>query len=293
MKRAREQQSPGMMQAKTAKYADNASYAEAIKAGQRSSQNFKHAWHTYCDQAGHMTYDPTKHNVDFVQSFFDQLGVMYLQMTGNGGYVQPGRAMRQPAPPQYGAGQGGYGNGAAGGYQQQQPYEPRGGKGGSGGGSVPRANREAHPALPKVIELVKQGQRNSQEWKTLWIDWCQKNGNGIQDPNRHSAMFIIAFVLKYGLAEVVSSNWAGPYLVSLGELSKPYMVNTIKKGQSIDEVWKESWGQFADSKSTLNNELSEMARINVRNGFERSSRCVIWSDGSCLGVVDFHMRSSK
>ena len=43
---------------------------------------------------------------------------------------------------------------------------------------------------------------------------------------------------------------------------------------------------------TLNNELSEMVRINVRNGFERSSRCEIWTDGRVLGMVDFHERSS-
>ena len=47
-------------------------------------------------------------------------------------------------------------------------------------------------------------------------------------------------------------------------------------------------------RSTLNNELSEMVRINVQQiWFERSSRCGIWPDGRGLGVVDFHMGSSK
>eukprot|EP00392_Amoebophrya_sp_AT5.2_P016263 g16521.t1 len=120
------------------------------------------------------------------------------------------------------------------------------GPSGPAGGAAPNGNVAA---LNRVIELVKQGQRNSAEWKTMWIDWCQENGAGVHDPTRHQACFIIAFVLKYGLAEVVSAPWASPYLVSLGELAKPYMVSTIKKGQSLSEIWKEQWGLFADSKA--------------------------------------------
>lgn len=181
--------------------------AQAVKAGQRCSQTFKQAWHQYCELAGHQTYDPNKHDTNFLQGFFDAV---------------------------------------AGGYMENLKNNPNSGKGkGKGAKGYPVGT---HPALPKVIELVKQGQRNSAEWKNMWIEWCQKQGAGVQDPNRHSALFVIAFVLKFGLEPVVNASWAGPYLVSLGELCKPFMVQTIKKGQSLDETWKQAWGNFADSK---------------------------------------------
>ena len=62
-------------------------------------------------------------------------------------------------------------------------------------------------------------------------------------------------------------------------------VKDTKVGEMI------GWVSFWNEKGTLNNELSEMVRNNVRNGFERSSRCGIWPDGRGLGVVDFHERS--
>jgi len=105
-------------------------------------------------------------------------------------------------------------------------------------------------ALTKCMEMVKQGQRSSPEWKARWIEFCQECGNGIQDPGRHDAIFIVSFVMKFGLADVVNANWANPYLVSLGELAKPLMVRTIKKGQTSDDLWRESWTAFAEGKGT-------------------------------------------
>lgn len=168
--------------------------------------------------------------------FFDQLGQSYLSMCGANMSM----------------GQGGKGNWNAKGKGGNSYY--RGEESNSGGGknhiSPYRGGRtERNGSLEKVIEMVKQGQRNSQEWKGLWIEWCQLHGHGVQDPSRHQAMFIIAFVLKYGLAEVVSATWAAHYLVALGELAKPFMVQTIKKGQSQSEQWKEAWANFADSKA--------------------------------------------
>ena len=57
--------------------------------------------------------------------------------------------------------------------------------------------------------------------------------------------------MKFGLADVVNANWANPYLVSLGELAKPLMVRTIKKGQTSDDLWRESWTAFAEGKGEL------------------------------------------
>ena len=93
--------------------------------------------------------------------------------------------------------------------------------------------------ISKVVELLKMGQRNSAEWKTQWIDHCGKYGYGKQDPNRHDAMFLISFVFRFGLAEVVTAKWAveGSYLVALGELAKPYMVQTVNQGRGSNKDW--------------------------------------------------------
>ncbi|CAD7959868.1 unnamed protein product [Amoebophrya sp. A25] len=217
------------------------SYAEVIKTGQRSSTNFKNAWHQFCEQNNQAMYDPNKHDQSFIQQFLDHMGKAFLNSHG-----MPSSAQGQAPPaitPITGASGGRYGS------EGQSPANGYNADGGGKGKGKFRSNVQVDGSLGRVIELVKQGQRNSQDWKTLWIDWCQENGNGIHDPTRHSACFIIAFVLKYGLAEVVSAPWASPYLVSLGELAKPYMVATIKKGQSMSEVWKEQWGLFADSKA--------------------------------------------
>ncbi len=58
---------------------DEAQYANAVKAGQRSSPNFKTAWHQFCEMNGSQTFDPSKHPTDFVQSFFDAIGQAFLK----------------------------------------------------------------------------------------------------------------------------------------------------------------------------------------------------------------------
>lgn len=55
-------------------------------------------------------------------------------------------------------------------------------------------------------------------------------------------------MLKFGLASVVGSQWAQPYLVSLGELAKPFMTGTITRGCRESDTWNELWGSFADGK---------------------------------------------
>jgi hypothetical protein len=42
---------------------------QTIKAGQRNSADFKTAWHTYCQNAGFVKFDPAKHEVYFLEQF--------------------------------------------------------------------------------------------------------------------------------------------------------------------------------------------------------------------------------
>lgn len=221
-------------------------YASAVKFGQRSSPSFKNAWHLWCESNNQQFFDPVRQDQQFVSNFFEALGQGYMSMVkgtggGAGGNMMMNRnnyASQQPRSSQGFVGQNGRGPGGGGFH-----------KGGGGPGAPAMGVNTANDGpLRKIQELVKMGQRNCQEWKQLWIEWCQQNGNGVQDPARHSSLFILSFVLKFGLASVVGTNWAQPYLVSLGELAKPYMTQTISRGCQESDTWNELWSSFADGK---------------------------------------------
>eukprot|EP00933_Yihiella_yeosuensis_P082147 TRINITY_DN95924_c0_g1_i1.p1 TRINITY_DN95924_c0_g1~~TRINITY_DN95924_c0_g1_i1.p1 ORF type:complete len:244 (-),score=30.96 TRINITY_DN95924_c0_g1_i1:108-839(-) len=46
----------------------------------------------------------------------------------------------------------------------------------------------------QLAELVKLGQRRSQNWKQAWIRYCQSYGGGMNDPLKHEQSFLIGFL---------------------------------------------------------------------------------------------------
>jgi hypothetical protein len=99
-----------------------------------------------------------------------------------------------------------------------------------------------------LIALIKAAQKHSAASKRLWTEHCLAQGNGVKDPSKHEPIFLIAFILRLGLAEVVNAPWASGYLVSLGEVSKCYLIPTIKAGQKQSAQWASRWRQFVDRK---------------------------------------------
>lgn len=81
-----------------------------------------------------------------------------------------------------------------------------------------------------MVELVKQGQKHSSSWKKLWAEHCKTYGHGVNDPVKHKGIFHVAFVLRFGLTGLADKPWAAPFLVSLGDVSKSYLVKTISAG---------------------------------------------------------------
>jgi len=178
-------------------------YVAAVKAGQRSSQNFKDAWHLYCERCGQTYFDPARHDNHYLQSFFDQLAQGYITMikgpnavgcptnaTGGGATgagTGTGGGSRTGGP----GGGNNMSGGGPGGMQSIGPMGMRqtnngsisggGGANNSGGSQGGQRNfgvgsgRVENTPLKRCQELVKMGQRNSAEWKQLWIDWCQVN----------------------------------------------------------------------------------------------------------------------
>lgn len=56
----------------------------AVRVLQRRSPGVKELWRHYCETFGGGTYDPTKHDVNFVVEFFDHLGNAALKSVGSG-----------------------------------------------------------------------------------------------------------------------------------------------------------------------------------------------------------------
>jgi len=65
---------------------------------------------------------------------------------------------------------------------------------------------------------------------------------------KHGPLFLVAFALSFGLAELMDAQWAADFVGSLKEVSKSYLIETIKAGQSADLKWAERWKEFADKK---------------------------------------------
>ena len=72
--------------------------------GQRHSLNFKDAWHYWCDTHGGGLYDPNRHQPDFCKTFFDHMGVAFLQAHG----LQPRSQSPASSPGAAGAPRGGH-----------------------------------------------------------------------------------------------------------------------------------------------------------------------------------------
>jgi len=101
-----------------------------------------------------------------------------------------------------------------------------------------------------LVLLVQAGLQNDLSWRDSWKLWC-KNADQSDDPSayRSDPMFIIAFVFHWGLANVCEVPWAKSFLVSLGNVSKNYMVKAVKTGLSIDAEWRDAWTNYANMKA--------------------------------------------
>lgn len=102
--------------------------------------------------------------------------------------------------------------------------------------------------------MIKAGQKADESWKLAWIEWCDAYGNSLNDPYKHNSSlndpykhnscFVVAFVFNFGLTNIVGQPWANDFLVSFGELAKPYMSECIRKGQSESMKWRDRWAEF-------------------------------------------------
>ena len=137
------------------------------------------------------------------------------------------------------------------------------------------------PLKPKLVLLIKAGQRQSQEWKNDWGTYANENLNSVKDPNAHDGLTLQGFIdliqHKYaheswyqspeeyappprdarqgpdmgpGKYTNASGCWNGNFAWMHADPSMPAhpeLVQMIKERQRADPNFKECWGQFCDS----------------------------------------------
>jgi len=53
---------------------------------------------------------------------------------------------------------------------------------------------------PILVKVVKKGQRESEEWKEKWAQFCNETGSTRKDPALHEARSLFEFVSDVGVA---------------------------------------------------------------------------------------------
>jgi len=145
--------------------------ARMIKMGQKKSQAWKTCWEMYANNKpidGKPKHDPSLHDLNFLEGFFDFVGGMAAGMSSMGGM-------------------GGMGMGMMG-----MGMEPPNKKMRMGG--APQAN-----ANSPTVQRIKDYQRMGQAQKEAWHTYCDTNLGGNRDPARHEEAVLQGFCAQYGV----------------------------------------------------------------------------------------------
>jgi len=124
-------------------------------------------------------------------------------------------------------------------------------------------------------ELVKEGQKKSKNWKSVWSQYCQLYGGGMNDPVRHDTSFLVGFIdfvaqrasMSLGTPMIGSEppakrmrhgDWSSDWGMSTGltamdmqvgpmNPTKDQLVMRVKGYQRQGEAAKEKWASFCDT----------------------------------------------
>mmetsp|Transcript_14134 Transcript_14134/g.26465 ORF Transcript_14134/g.26465 Transcript_14134/m.26465 type:complete len:250 (+) Transcript_14134:75-824(+) len=219
-----------------------ADLVERIKGLQRTDGDFKQAWWSYCDEQQGGVKDPKRHDETSLSTFLSMYQSGGYQVGGGGGYT-PRPHPRAPVAR----------------YTPMPSVSPS-----YKGGHIPAA-RQMYAVTPQptpgLAEVVKMGQRSSQQWRAAWQTFCGIYGNMMNDPAKHPESFLKQFLdfvgdcaLKELSAEPGETSeppakrmrpTMGESLV--GDAHKQALVEKIKSLQRSDQTAKQQWWDFADA----------------------------------------------
>lgn len=107
----------------------------------------------------------------------------------------------------------------------------------------------------KMVNFIKEGQKNSAEFKDMWKAHCDTFGSGTKDPSKHDETFFTGFLFRFGMKELGAQEWALPHLQGVSTVVSPVIVQAIKRGQREDPDWKAAWQNFCTEESACKGTL--------------------------------------
>lgn len=185
---------------------DSVALAAVTKLMQKKSDSFKVAWSNYCHAVGGGINDPAKHEPAFHAQFLD-----HVCRVAVGGYN-----------PNYG-----------GSNPMFASRSKRRGPMGMGG-------RESQKE--QLVHMIKSYQRQGQEEKELWWNYCDKELGGVRDPSRHDAKILQQFAAAYGVPDL-GTGLANAYIPG-SDAVKDTLISRIKAYQKGGDEHKETWYKF-------------------------------------------------
>eukprot|EP00406_Dinophysis_acuminata_P070022 CAMPEP_0179272576 /NCGR_PEP_ID=MMETSP0797-20121207/32573_1 /TAXON_ID=47934 /ORGANISM="Dinophysis acuminata, Strain DAEP01" /LENGTH=250 /DNA_ID=CAMNT_0020980985 /DNA_START=59 /DNA_END=811 /DNA_ORIENTATION=- len=91
-----------------------------------------------------------------------------------------------------------------------------------------------------IVERVKALQRSDPAGKQTWWEYCDAYGEGVRDPGRHSAAFLLKFMEGYQGGHLAPTQPAA----AAGEQHSQGLVDLIKEGQRRSQHWKATWATY-------------------------------------------------
>eukprot|EP00401_Gymnodinium_catenatum_P064669 CAMPEP_0117485710 /NCGR_PEP_ID=MMETSP0784-20121206/15104_1 /TAXON_ID=39447 /ORGANISM="" /LENGTH=657 /DNA_ID=CAMNT_0005280303 /DNA_START=32 /DNA_END=2005 /DNA_ORIENTATION=- len=233
----------------------------AVKAFKRLGDDQKQAWWNYCDRELSGVRDPARHEVATLQRFADAYGLDVqaaaaaspaFGMTGMAGAASFGM---------HGAGMSrstdmGMGMsmvtsmGMDGG---PPPQRTKGGKGTTFG-----AGGTGDPTRDALVAAVKAYQRQGDDQKQVWWNFCDTELSGVRDPARHEVATLRRFADAYGLdvqaaeaaspafgvhgmAGAASFGMEGTGAAAMMDPIKAQLVQRVKNFQKLGEAERQMW----------------------------------------------------
>eukprot|EP01062_Namystynia_karyoxenos_P018607 TRINITY_DN16947_c1_g1_i2.p2 TRINITY_DN16947_c1_g1~~TRINITY_DN16947_c1_g1_i2.p2 ORF type:complete len:455 (+),score=144.10 TRINITY_DN16947_c1_g1_i2:91-1365(+) len=181
-----------------------------VKALQRESQAHVDAWRAYCEQHGDGSYDPARYDEGWLAR-----ALRTVKGGGGGGGVGGGsgggpltdrckelQRLSRAARLQWERhcdenGDGSYdptrysaafvSEGLS---KMERSHAMAGGGGGSGGGGGGGGLSRGGGTVGNIVEQIKALQRDVQAARAIWVDICERHGDGTLDPTRYDPGFL-------------------------------------------------------------------------------------------------------
>jgi hypothetical protein len=184
---------------------DSVALAAVTKLMQKKSDSFKVAWSNYCHAVGGGINDPAKHEPAFHAQFLDHVCRV-----------------------------------AVGGYSPNLGSSPLFASRGKRRGPMGMGGRESQKE--QLVNMIKSYQRQGQEEKELWWNYCDKELGGVRDPSRHDTKILQQFASAYGVPDL--GTGLGSAYVPGSDAIKDTLIQRIKAYQKGGDEHKETWYKF-------------------------------------------------